>query len=160
MFPLRSAIARHQGSIDGPARPVIQRIDNWGHDFLSTGGNPSDPAPALNAAQAPAPHFALSGPRRPIDPATNAVRPDLADIRLAEYVFAPHYAAPMTMIATAPAPLRSGPGEDAPMIASLTPGDRFEALEISRGYVWGKASGPNLVGYVAQSSLTLAGDAG
>ncbi|MBA4048239.1 MAG: hypothetical protein C0476_06835 [Sphingomonas sp.] len=88
------------------------------------------------------------------------MRPDLADIRLAEYVFAPHYAAPMAMTVTAVAPLRSGPGGDAPMITSLRPGDMFEALEISRGYVWGKASSQGLVGYVAQASLTLNGDAG
>lgn len=127
---------------------------------MNTHGNASNPAREPDSSGGPPRHFALVGPRRPIDSATNAVRPDLADIRLAEYVFAPHYAAPMAMVVITAAALRSGPEENAPMIASLTPGDRFEALEISRGYVWGKASGPNLVGYVAKACLTLDGDAG
>ena len=39
--------------------------------------------------------FALTGPSVTLDPRTHAVRGDLADVRLAEQVFAPHYAAPL-----------------------------------------------------------------
>ena len=54
------------------------------------------PAPA----EPPRRTFALTGPSISIDPRHNAIRPDLADIRLAEYVFAPHYAAPLPCVVT------------------------------------------------------------
>lgn len=126
---------------------------------MDNNGQSPDPAPASAPPPGTRRHFALIGPRRPIDPATSAIRPDLADIRLAEYVFAPHYAAPMGMVVTTAAPLRAGPGEDAPVITGLNRGDLFEALDINRGYAWGKAVGCDLVGYVANSVLTLPGEA-
>ncbi|MBA3878281.1 MAG: hypothetical protein C0500_01015 [Sphingobium sp.] len=102
--------------------------------------------------------FALTGPRRPLDTETQAVRRDLADIRLAEYVFAPHYAAPLAMSVATPAPFRSGPMEDAPLIAMLAVGDLFEALDFERGQVWGVVPRLGRVGYVAQGALVSLGE--
>jgi Bacterial dipeptidyl-peptidase Sh3 domain len=94
----------------------------------------------------------------PVDPARQAVRRDLADIRLAEYVFAPHYAAPLPMTVTTPVPLRAGPEEEAPVIAQLDAGDSFDALDFSRGRVWGRSARHELVGYVRQDALAQADD--
>ncbi len=105
---------------------------------------------------APRRSFALAGPRTKLDPRTNAVRGDLADIRLAEYVFAPHYAAPLAMVAAAPADLREGPEETAVVIATLAKGDVFEVLDLAAGRAWGFAPAAGLAGYVDRASLVAA----
>lgn len=87
-----------------------------------------------------------------LDPATHAVRGDLADVRLAEFVFAPHYAAPMACVAVQAADLkaeRTG-GE---VILKLAVGDRFDVLELAGDNAWGISPDSGLVGYVARSAL-------
>lgn len=83
----------------------------------------------------------------------NAVRRDLADIRLAEYVFAPHYAAPLAMVVRRPVDLRDGPGDGSSVLATCTVGSRFEALDFASGLAWGVATEVGLVGYVALDAL-------
>ena len=81
------------------------------------------------------------------------MRPDLADVRLAGQVFAPHYAAPMDRVlarATALSAVRTLDGEP---LATLAAGDRFEVLEIAGEHAWGVAPGCGLVGYVDQAAL-------
>ena len=51
--------------------------------------------------------FALTGRSVDLDLGTNAVRRDIADIRLAEHVFAPHYAVPMIRLVARTATLRA-----------------------------------------------------
>ena len=74
--------------------------------------------------------FALTGPSVTLDPRTHAVRGDLADVRLAEQVFAPHYAAPMAAVALGDAGLFADRNLSEP-IASLATGDVFEVLELA-----------------------------
>jgi hypothetical protein len=88
-----------------------------------------------------------------LDPRTNAVRRDLADIRLAERVFAPHYAAPRAMVALREVIVRAGPAHDDEVIGSLGEGDIFETLELAGGNAWGKAPRLDLVGYVDADAL-------
>lgn len=83
----------------------------------------------------------------------DAVRPDIADIRLAGRVFAPHYASPMPRVIHFETPLRATAKGDEPVLAILRKGDVFEVLEIAGGYAWGTAPGPALVGYVDASAL-------
>lgn len=81
------------------------------------------------------------------------MRPDLADIRLADRVFAPHYAAPMPRVIHFDTALRvSAKGGEAPL-TMLRKGDVFEVLEVAGGNAWGVAPGPGLVGYVDASAL-------
>lgn len=87
------------------------------------------------------------------------MRPDLADIRLAEYVFAPHYAAPLVMTVTRAAPLLAAPAMEAETLGTLNTGDIFEALDIASGRVWGIAPGLGLVGYVDRHAVEIAGPA-
>ncbi|MHA6721232.1 SH3 domain-containing protein [Sphingomonas sp. RS6] len=83
----------------------------------------------------------------------DAVRPDLADIRLADRVFAPHYAAPLPRIVRVAAALIAAPRPDAELLATLIPGDPFEMLELAGGRAWGVAPRQGLVGYVDASAL-------
>ena len=91
-----------------------------------------------------------------IDPRTDAARRDLADVRLADRVFAPHYAAPVAHLVTAPASLRAARDADAETLAELAPGDLFEVLELSAGAAWGRAPAAGLVGYVDAAHLKVA----
>jgi hypothetical protein len=77
-------------------------------------------------------------------------------VRLAERVFAPHYAAPMSRALSAAAALMSAPKESAEPLAELAQGDVFEVLEISGGWAWGVAPGRKLVGYVEASKVSQA----
>jgi hypothetical protein len=89
-----------------------------------------------------------------LDPRTHAVRPDLADIRLAGQVFAPHFAAPLLCRVVQSAVLRDAPLGDS--LAELKPGEPFEVLDFSGTTAWGRAPGTALVGYVDRTILELA----
>ncbi|WP_338110863.1 SH3 domain-containing protein [Sphingomonas sanguinis] len=91
--------------------------------------------------------FALQGRTVGLDPRTHAVRPDLADVRLAEYVFAPHYAAPLPYRTRSAVTLREGRPLDSAVLAELAPGETFEVLELAGGHAWGIAPHLGLVGY-------------
>ena len=98
--------------------------------------------------------FALTGPSVTLDPRTHAVRGDLADIRLAAKVFAPHYALAMPCVAERDAALLAEPGGE--VIATLAPGDPFELLELAGDHAWGIATAAGLVGYADRTALALA----
>ncbi len=84
------------------------------------------------------------------------MRPDLADVRLADRVFAPHYAAPMPRrLATAIA-LRAAPARDSDVIAQLPAGSVFEVLELAGTNAWGVAQAAALVGYIDATALDSA----
>lgn len=89
-----------------------------------------------------------------LDPRTHAVRGDLADIRLADRVFAPHYAVAMACVVTRACALEAAPGAD--RLAALSPGDSFELLELAGDHGWGIASAQGLVGYCDRTALDLA----
>ena len=97
--------------------------------------------------------FALVGRSRVLDPTRFAVRGDLADVRLADQVFAPHYAAPLPRTVATKAPLRATRAADGDMLATLAPGDSFELLDITGDLAWGVAPASGLVGYVKAAAL-------
>jgi hypothetical protein len=72
---------------------------------------------------------------------------------LADRVFAPHYAAPLAMVAVDTASVRLAAAPDAERIASLQPGDVFETLDLSGGRAWGIVQASGLVGYVDRTAL-------
>lgn len=81
------------------------------------------------------------------------MRRDLADVRLADRVFAPHYAAPMPRVLAVSAELRSGSAVDTDVLAELAAGDIFEVLEFAGDHAWGVAPGLGLVGYLPAATL-------
>ena len=97
--------------------------------------------------------FSLTGHSVTIDPRHNAVRPDLADIRLAEYVFAPHYAAPMPCVVTRAVSLHATSSAESETLAELQPGEAFECLEVLREVAWGVSPDRRLAGYVDRDAL-------
>lgn len=115
--------------------------------------SPSAPTPAPEPAVPARQSFALAGRSRVIDPTRHAVRKDLADVRLADQVFAPHYAAPLPRRVVSAAPLRAERAADSAQLASLTVGDRFDLLDITGGSGWGVATASGLVGYVDATAL-------
>jgi hypothetical protein len=82
-----------------------------------------------------------------------AVRADLADIRLADRVFAPHYAAPLVRTVACATPLRVGLGTTADMLAEIAAGEPFEVLELTHDCAWGVAPVQGLVGYISAKAL-------
>ncbi len=107
------------------------------------------PAPAAP----PRKSFALTGHSVAIDPLHNAVRRDLADIRLARYVFAPHYAAPMPCTVTRTVVLHAESSPESETLATLEPGEVFECLEVLREVAWGVSPDRRLAGYVDRDAL-------
>lgn len=96
---------------------------------------------------------ALSGPSVTLDPRNNAVRPDLADIRLAGQVFAPHYAAPVPRVVAEPAELRLAREQGSEVLVMLGPGAPFDLLDVMGDDAWGVAPDAQLVGYIDAALL-------
>lgn len=88
-----------------------------------------------------------------LDPRTHAVRRDLADVRLADRVFAPHYAAPALRTLARAAALNPSREIGDEQLAQLAAGDRFEVLELAGGQAWGVAPVQGLVGYLDADAL-------
>eukprot|EP01037_Dinobryon_pediforme_P026161 gene26161-28584_t len=98
--------------------------------------------------------FALCGQSVELDPRTHAVRRDLADIRLADRVFAPHYASCVQRVVISATGLREGADPESAVLTDLKTGDVFEVLEFVKGRAWGRAPGAGLVGYVDAATLS------
>ena len=84
------------------------------------------------------------------------MRGDLADVRLAEQVFAPHYAAPMPRRVATAVDLRVARDPGSPTLATLAAGDLFEVLDLIGEAAWGVAPALTLVGYIPAASLAAA----
>ncbi len=117
---------------------------------------PQSTPEAPTATRLPRRTFALTGPSQPIDRRTYAVRADIADVRLAELVFAPHYAAPLPRVVTRPASLRRERAADAEVLTELAAGARFDLLDVTGGIGWGIALDADLVGYLDADAIAAA----
>ncbi len=122
---------------------------------------PPAPTPATASVTPPRKAFALTGRSVVFDATTHAVRSDLADVRLADLVFAPHYAAPMPRRIAVAAELRTERDAGSPVLATLAAGDVFEVLDLIGEAAWGVAPAVALVGYIPAAHLAAAdkGDA-
>ena len=80
------------------------------------------------------------------------MRGDLADVRLAEYVFAPHYAAPMACVTTRAVTLFADRARSSG-IAEMADSETFDTLELAGDHAWGIAPERGLVGYIERSAL-------
>jgi len=82
------------------------------------------------------------------------VRRDLADIRLADRVFAPHYAAAVSRVLITQTDLRQAPEADSAVVAELPRGTVFEVFEFVAGRAWGRAPALDRVGYLDTRALS------
>src|ERR1700712_5348757 len=120
-----------------------------GQIFLTHSGGS---LPANNNVPAPQrKRFSLTGRTVPIDLRVDAVRGDLADVELADRVFAPHYAKSCAFTVKADTELRTTASADGEVITMLKAGERFGLLDVSGGWGWGKSSGA--VGYVSATMI-------
>ena len=87
------------------------------------------------------------------------MRPDIADIRLADRVFAPHYAEAVRRALVADASLFAGRHAGAETLATLRVGDPFDLLDVTAGSAWGIAVVSGLVGYLDADALSSAAPA-
>ncbi len=92
---------------------------------------------------------ALDGVSRPYDARIHAIRPDLADIALADRYFAPHYAAGLPRACAAPhAFLRATPEGSARAVSELLHGETFHMLDARGAWAWGYCGHDHYVGYL------------
>lgn len=115
---------------------------------------PAAPSIAGRPAARRAEHFRLTGPSIRLDPRIYAVRKDIADIELADRVFAPHYAAAEHCRVIAPAtPLREAPSDKARAVSQLLLGEGFAVIDNAGGWAWGYGMHDRYVGYVSAAAL-------
>jgi hypothetical protein len=100
--------------------------------------------------------FALTGPSVTLDPLSNAVRRDLADVRLADRVFAPHYAAPVAHRLLRETALHQGREASTSVLATLSADETFEVLDLVADRAWGVAPGAGRVGWIDRQALGAA----
>lgn len=111
-------------------------------------------ADPIGGGRPPAAAFHLDGPTRRLDRRVNAYRPDIADVALAGTLFAPHYAAPLPLMARGSVMMRSAPTDQAEAVSQLLPGEDFAVLDLSGGWAWGFSRHDHYVGYIPAAMLT------
>lgn len=82
------------------------------------------------------------------------MRGDLADVRLADRVFAPHYAAAILCSAVTASPILAERRTDSEIRSEILPGEGFEMLELATDYAWGICLGDGSAGFVAREALS------
>ncbi len=103
--------------------------------------------------------YALTGHSLVGDPRTTPIRGDLADIKLAGKLFAPHYAVPLIRRCIMPATtLHEHPHATAEGTSRLLHGEEFAVLDVAGDWAWGYGTHDDYLGYVRFSALGEMGD--
>lgn len=119
-------------------------MQSSGSSWAATASTITGDTPARN-------RFALRTRSVAIDSRTDAVRRDLADIRLADRVFAPHYAVPTRRVVGTVATITDTPDENP--LSQLLPGEPFDVLEFTSTHGWGRSPIDGTVGFVKRDLL-------
>lgn len=82
------------------------------------------------------------------------MRGDLADVRLANRIFAPHYASAILCSAVSASPVLAARHAGAEVRSEILPGEGFEMLELATDFAWGICLGDGSVGFVARGDLS------
>jgi cell wall-associated NlpC family hydrolase len=97
-------------------------------------------------------NFGLTGHSIGLDMRVHAVRGDLADVTLADRLFAPHYAEALARSCVVPhVPVCGVP--EGEQVSELLEGEHFMLLDVSGGWAWGFCSLDHYVGYVPADVL-------
>lgn len=120
----------------------------------------SPPATAPHASTLTPDRVRLSGVSLRLDHRVHAFRRDLACVKLAGKVIAPHYALAAAMdCAAGQAPIHGQPRADSATVTELLYGECFDVLEVSGGWAWGRSAHDGYVGYIRSDHLRPAGPA-
>jgi hypothetical protein len=117
--------------------------------------NSEDLSAETKAAAPPRKQFRLVGPSVALEPGRYAVRRDLAEIAVADRIFAQHFVEPMPVVLKAPTDVLARPGKANEITASLAVGDIFLVVDLGHQWAWGRGERLGTVGYVAASTLDL-----
>jgi cell wall-associated NlpC family hydrolase len=78
----------------------------------------------------------------------------VADVALADRIFAPHYARPLDRGCIAvTVPVRAAPAGDAPAVSELLRGESFAVVDAIGDWAWGFSRHDGYVGYVSSAAL-------
>ena len=100
------------------------------------------------------PVFTLEGHSFVGDKRTTPIRGDLADIKLAGLLFAPHYAVPMIRSCIAPSAMMHEQADaDSTGISELIYGEDFAVLDVAGKWAWGYTVHDDYLGYVDLAAL-------
>jgi hypothetical protein len=128
--------------------PLNSGNDLKGHFLKEQGSGDSQPTKKSRAT------FTLEGHSFVGDKRTTPIRGDLADIKLAGLLFAPHYAVPMIRSCIMPsATMHEQPDDDSTGISELIYGEDFAVLDVAGKWVWGYSVHDDYLGYVLLSAL-------
>jgi NlpC/P60 family/Bacterial dipeptidyl-peptidase Sh3 domain len=98
--------------------------------------------------------FKLSGHSLKGDLRTTPIRGDLADIKLAGKLFAPHYAVPMLRTGIAPVTeIHAEPHASSMPVSALMHGEEFAVLDIAGEWAWGYCLHDDYLGYLRFAEL-------
>lgn len=98
--------------------------------------------------------YKLSGHSLVGDRRTTPIRGDLADIKLAGKLFAPHYAVPlMRSVVAATAAIREFPDAKSTGASELVHGETFAVLDVAGSWAWGYGVHDDYLGYVRLEAL-------
>jgi hypothetical protein len=98
--------------------------------------------------------YKLSGHSIEGDKRTTPIRGDLADIKLAGKLFAPHYAVPMIRTGIAPVTeIHAEPHLSSMPVSSLMHGEEFAVLDIAGEWAWGYCLHDDYLGYLRFADL-------
>lgn len=98
--------------------------------------------------------YRLTGHSIEGDPRTTPIRGDLADIKLAGKLFAPHYAVPMLRTGIAPVTeIHAEPHMSSMPVSALMHGEEFAVLDIAGEWAWGYCLHDDYLGYLRFADL-------
>ena len=100
------------------------------------------------------PTYTLTGHSFVGDKRTTPIRGDLADIKLAGKLFAPHYAVPMLRTSIAPVTeIHEQPDAQSMPVSALMHGEEFAVLDVAGEWAWGYCCHDNYLGYLRFAEL-------
>lgn len=98
--------------------------------------------------------YKLSGHSLVGDPRTTPIRGDLADMKLAGKLFAPHYAVPILRTGIAPVTeIHAEPHASSMPVSALMHGEEFAVLDVAGEWAWGYCLHDNYLGYLRFAEL-------
>ncbi|MGL5838816.1 MAG: NlpC/P60 family protein [Sphingorhabdus sp.] len=98
--------------------------------------------------------YKLSGHSIEGDKRTTPIRGDLADIKLAGKLFAPHYAVPMLRTGIAPVTeIHAEPHLSSMPVSALMHGEEFAVLDVAGEWAWGYCLHDDYLGYLRFADL-------